>query len=51
MADAKALNIKHYVLTKITGTRFVGHRRKAYDRLLQTWPALITAFENVAAVY
>ena len=46
---AKVLNIKHYVLSKITGTEFVGHRRKAYDRLLQIWPALIAAFENVAA--
>ena len=46
---AKALDIQHYVLSKITGTRFVGHRRKAYDRLLQIWPALIAAFENVVA--
>ena len=48
-AAAKALNIMHYVLSKITGTRFVGNRRKAYVRLLQTWPALSAAFENVAA--
>ena len=42
-AAAHALNTKHYVLAKVTGTRFVGHRRKAYGRLLQMWPALITA--------
>ena len=46
---AKVLNIKHYVLIKITGTRFVGHRRKVYDRLLQIWSALIAAFENLVA--
>ena len=44
-----ALDIKHYTLSKLTGTRFVGHRRSAFQRLLDVWPAIITAFENVIA--
>ena len=31
---AKALDISCYTLPKITGTRFVSHRKKAYTRLL-----------------
>ena len=44
---ANALQIQHYTLPKLTGTRFVGHRRNAYRRLLDIWPAVIVAFENV----
>ena len=46
---AKALDISCYTLPKITGTRFVSHRKKAYTRLLNIQPALITAFENTLA--
>lgn len=46
---AKALDISCYTLPKITGTRFVSHRRKAYTRFLNMWPALITAFDNAVA--
>ena len=42
-AAASAIGIEHYVLSKLTGTRFVGHRSKAYKRLLDMWPAFITA--------
>ena len=47
-AAAEALNINHYSLPRLTGTRFVGHRLKAYGHLLDNWPSLITGFENVA---
>ena len=48
-AATQALNIQHYTLTKLTGTRFVGHRRTAYTRLLSLWPAITLAYENVVA--
>ena len=48
-AAAQALNIKHYTLSKLTGTRFVGHRHNAYTRLLNLWPAITMAYENVCA--
>ena len=48
-AATEALNIQHYTLSKLTGTRFVGHRRTAYQRLLTLWPAITTAYENVVA--
>lgn len=41
-----ALNISHYVLTKMTGTRFVSHRRRALTRLINIWPALTSAYET-----
>jgi hypothetical protein len=31
VAAANTIDITHYVLPKITGTRFVGHRRKAFQ--------------------
>ena len=37
---ATVLNIQHYTLSKLTGTRFVGHRRNAFRRLLDMWPAI-----------
>ena len=46
---AKALDILCYTLPKITRTCFVSHRKKAYTRLLNMWPALITALENTIA--
>ena len=46
---AKALDISCYTLPKITRTCFVSHRKKAYTRLLNMWPALITALENTIA--
>ena len=48
-AAAKVWNITHYILPKITGTRFIGHRRNAFTRFVDMWPALISAFENVVA--
>ena len=33
-AAAKVWNITHYVLPKITGTRFIGHRRNAFTRFV-----------------
>ena len=46
---AHALNIQHYQLPKLTGTRFVGHQRAAFECLLDTWPAMKLAFENIIA--
>ena len=45
-AAATALGIEYYVLPKLTGTRFVGHRVRALTRLLDMWPAFKTAFET-----
>ena len=33
----------------MTGTRFSGHRRKAFEVLLKMWPAFLTVYENVVA--
>ena len=46
---ANVLNIQHYQLPKLTGTRFVGHQRAAFKCLLDTWPAMKLAFENIIA--
>ena len=46
---AKGLGIDFYVLPKIHGTRFIGHRRHGFKVLLETWPAYILAYENVQA--
>ena len=46
---AEALNIQNYTLPKLTGTRFVGHRITAVRRLLDMWPAIIMALQNVKA--
>ena len=46
---ATVLNIQHYTLSKLTGTRFVGYRRNAFRRLLDMWPAITLAYENVVA--
>ena len=47
---AKVLDISAYTLPKLTGTRFVSHRVKALGRLINMWPALISAFENTIVV-
>ena len=44
---AHAMNIQHYQLPKLTGTRFVDHQRAAFKCLLDTWPAMKLAFENI----
>ena len=46
---AYVLGIQSYTLPKMTGTRFIGHRRKAFEVLLKMWPAFLTAYENVVA--
>ena len=48
-AAVQALNIKHYALSKLTGMHFVGHLRNAYTHLLNLWPAITMAYENVCA--
>ena len=48
-AAAQALNIKHYTLPKLTSTHFVGHHCNTYTRLLNLWPAITMAYENVCA--
>ena len=47
---ATSLDISVYTLPKMTGTRFVSHRKKALTHLLDMWPAIITALENTLAV-
>ena len=46
---SEVLGITHYVLPKLTGTRFVSHRRRGYTNLIETWPAFIMAYENYAS--
>lgn len=46
---AAAMNITCYSLPKITGTRFISHRRRGLQILLHMWPIFITAYENVIA--
>ena len=48
-AACEAINVKHYVLPKLNGTRFTGHRITSFTALINIWPALITALSNVAA--
>ena len=31
----------------MSGTRFIGHRQKAFKTLLNLWPSFIMAYENV----
>ena len=42
--EAKAQNIDAYVLPKVTGTRFVGHRLNAVKVLLHNWAIYGTTF-------
>lgn len=46
---AEALNVEDYTLPNLRGTRFIGHRITAYKALLNMWPAVITALQNVEA--
>ena len=46
LSAASALGMESYVLPRLTGTRFIGHRVTAFKRLLDMWPAFITAYEN-----
>ena len=46
---SEILNITHYPLPKIHGTRFVNHRRRGFKALFHNWPALLTAFETTLA--
>ena len=45
-SSANALDISFYTLGKMTGTRFVSHRKKALMHLLCIWPAVISALDN-----
>ena len=33
-------------MPRLIGTRFVGHRVEAFERLLNMWPAFIAAYEK-----
>jgi hypothetical protein len=46
---AEVLNITYYTLPKISGTRFISHRRRGFTKLLHNWPSLIMGFENALA--
>ena len=43
----ESLGIQFYKLSKIHGTRFISHRRRGLNALLETWPAYILTYENV----
>ena len=43
---AKALGVDAYVLPKVTGTRFVGHRLNAVKVLLHNWTVYSVTFKN-----
>ena len=45
-ATCEALNVTHYPLTKIHGTRFQHHHRRGLDRLIHMWIPLQTTYEN-----
>ena len=42
----EVIGITSYSLTKLSGTRFVSHHKKALFRLLHMWPAFIMGYEN-----
>lgn len=44
--SSKALGIDFKNLSKIKGTRFIGHHREGLRKLLDSWPAFLTAYEN-----
>ena len=48
-AAPEAMNIQHYSLPKLTGTRFIGHRINALKKLLDMWPVFITGLSNTLA--
>ena len=41
---AKVLNISAYIFPKLSGTRFVSHHVRTLKRMLNMWPAIISAF-------
>ena len=45
----EALDIQHYLLPKMSGTRFIGHRHRAFRTLFDMWPAFIMAYSNVVS--
>ena len=44
---SEAQGIQHYSLPKMSGTRFIGHRQRAFKTLLNVWPSSIMVYENV----
>lgn len=48
--SCEALDITYYRLPRLTGTRFVNHRRRALTKLIHLWPAILTAYENAVVV-
>ena len=44
---SEAQGIQHYSLPKMSGTRFIGHRKRAFKTLLNVWPSSIMVYENV----
>ena len=46
---SEALDITHYTLPKIHGTRFLNHIRRGLAKLLHNWPSYIVAFDNALA--
>ena len=44
-----AIDIHCYTWPKLGGTRFVGHHRNSFTNLLNVWPSIVLAFENVIA--
>ena len=44
---SEAQGIQHYTVPKMSGIRFIGHRRRAFKTLLNVWPSFIMAYENV----
>ena len=44
---SEAQGIQHYILSKMSGTQFIGHRRRAFKTLLNVMPSFIMTYENV----
>ena len=47
--SATVLDITYYVLPKITGTRFVSHRKRGFQRFLHLWPVFIMTYQNAVS--
>ena len=45
----KVLGIQYYKLKKSHGIRFAQHRRTTLKRLLDIWPGIVTAYENIGS--
>ena len=48
---AKVLERSVYTLPKLTGTQFVLHCRRAFTCLLDMWPAIAVALENMLTAH